>query len=138
LLVFAAPQTFHRTPESGSLLVRAIDFGEILSLDDSHGARRYCTSFFARANACVVNVLCGRAAARYRKRVERCRQRVGIFEEELPIMKDTPCIGTRWFEEVWNQRKRETIYELLAPDSVAHSASSSRDLVGPEAWEQMQ
>ena len=53
-------------------------------------------------------------------------------------MKDTPCIGTRWFEEVWNQRKRETIYELLAPDSVAHSASSSRDLVGPEAWEQMQ
>lgn len=52
-------------------------------------------------------------------------------------MKDTPCIGTRWFEEVWNQRKRETIYELLAPESVAHSASSG-DLVGPEAWEQMQ
>ena len=52
-------------------------------------------------------------------------------------MNETPCIGKRWFEEVWNQRKRETIYELLAPDSVAHSATAQK-LVGPEAWEQMQ
>ena len=51
-------------------------------------------------------------------------------------MKEATCIGTRWFEEVWNQRKAETIYELLAPHSVAHSGA--KNLHGPEAWEQMQ
>ena len=26
----------------------------------------------------------------------------------------------RWFEEVWNQRRAQTIDELLAPDAIAH------------------
>ena len=37
------------------------------------------------------------------------------------------AIVRRWFEEVWNQRRLETIDELLAPDAVAH------DLGGPGA-----
>jgi predicted ester cyclase len=37
------------------------------------------------------------------------------------------AIVRRWFEEVWNQRRPDTIDELLAPDAVAH------DLGGPGA-----
>jgi len=27
-------------------------------------------------------------------------------------------VARRWFEEVWNQRRTETVHELLAADSV--------------------
>ncbi|HMD32479.1 MAG TPA: ester cyclase [Candidatus Acidoferrales bacterium] len=38
----------------------------------------------------------------------------------------------RWFEEVWNQRRRETITELFARDGVAHGVSDSGgDIHGP-------
>jgi len=38
----------------------------------------------------------------------------------------------RWFEEVWNQKRRETIYELFAADGVAYGVSDSGgDLRGP-------
>src|SRR6187549_785301 len=40
---------------------------------------------------------------------------------------ENTAIVRRWFEEVWNQRRLETIDELLAPDAVAH------DLGGPGA-----
>jgi len=36
-------------------------------------------------------------------------------------------IVRRWFEEVWNQRRLETIEELLAPDAIAY------DMGGPGA-----
>jgi steroid delta-isomerase-like uncharacterized protein len=29
-------------------------------------------------------------------------------------------VARRWFEEVWNQRRSETIYELTLPQSVGH------------------
>ncbi len=29
-------------------------------------------------------------------------------------------VGRRWFEEVWNQRSRAAVHELLAPGSVGH------------------
>jgi len=31
----------------------------------------------------------------------------------------------RWFEEVWNQSRRETIFELLAPDCVIHDGGDT-------------
>jgi steroid delta-isomerase-like uncharacterized protein len=31
------------------------------------------------------------------------------------------AIARRWFEEVWNQRRVETIRELLTPESFCHS-----------------
>jgi steroid delta-isomerase-like uncharacterized protein len=40
---------------------------------------------------------------------------------------ENTAIVRRWFEEVWNQRRFETIDELLAHDAVAH------DLGGPGA-----
>jgi steroid delta-isomerase-like uncharacterized protein len=38
----------------------------------------------------------------------------------------------RWFEEVWNQGRREVIAEMLAPDAVIHDGGM--DSVGPEGF----
>jgi predicted SnoaL-like aldol condensation-catalyzing enzyme len=38
----------------------------------------------------------------------------------------------RWFEEVWNQGRRETIQELFAPECVLHDGS--KDYRGPEEF----
>jgi steroid delta-isomerase-like uncharacterized protein len=40
------------------------------------------------------------------------------------------AVARRWFEEVWNQRRAETVDELLRPDSVGHTESG--DVVGPD------
>jgi len=38
----------------------------------------------------------------------------------------------RWYEEVWNQGRTETIYELVAPDCQIHGSSETGgDLRGP-------
>jgi predicted SnoaL-like aldol condensation-catalyzing enzyme len=34
-------------------------------------------------------------------------------------------IMVRWFEEVWNQGRRETIYELFAKEGVLHDGSTT-------------
>jgi predicted ester cyclase len=40
---------------------------------------------------------------------------------------ETNCqIVCRWFQELWNERKLETIDRLLAPDAVAH------EVIGPQ------
>jgi steroid delta-isomerase-like uncharacterized protein len=41
-------------------------------------------------------------------------------------------LGARWFEEVWNKKRREAIAEMLAPDAVLHESGS--DSVGPEGF----
>jgi predicted SnoaL-like aldol condensation-catalyzing enzyme len=38
----------------------------------------------------------------------------------------------RWFEEVWNQGRRETIQELFAPEGVLHDGSKT--LRGPDEF----
>lgn len=38
----------------------------------------------------------------------------------------------RWFEEVWNQSRRETIFELFSPQGVVHDGP--RDIRGPEGF----
>ena len=41
----------------------------------------------------------------------------------------------RWFEEVWNQRRRETITELFAEGGGAHwIGETGRDLTGPQEF----
>lgn len=42
---------------------------------------------------------------------------------------DNTALARRWFEEVWNQRRTETVHELLRPDSVGHLQTG--DVVGP-------
>lgn len=38
----------------------------------------------------------------------------------------------RWFNEVWNQSRRDTIFELFSPDGVIHDGP--RDFRGPEEF----
>lgn len=49
-------------------------------------------------------------------------------EENVEIMR-------RWFQEVWNEGRIETVYELLSPDAVAHGQESAEgELHGPEEF----
>ncbi len=41
--------------------------------------------------------------------------------------------GRRWFEEVWNQRRKDAVHQLLAPGSVGHM-EGQREVVGAEAF----
>ena len=42
------------------------------------------------------------------------------------------ALGTGWYEEVWNKKRRDAIAEFLAPDAVLHEGSV--DCVGPEGF----
>jgi predicted ester cyclase len=48
---------------------------------------------------------------------------------------ENTAIVRRWFQEVWNQRRLETIDELLAPDAVAHDlGGSGASTIGPREF----
>src|SRR5258706_3578175 len=47
-------------------------------------------------------------------------------------MADQKQLLIRFFEEVWNQRRAETIDELFAPDCVIHDGET--DSIGPEGF----
>ena len=50
-------------------------------------------------------------------------------EENVEIMR-------RWFQEVWNQGRTETIHELFSPEGVAHGQESPEaELRGPAEFE---
>ena len=42
------------------------------------------------------------------------------------------ALAKRWFEEVWNEGRRETIRELLAPEAVIQEGNDAS--VGPEVY----
>jgi steroid delta-isomerase-like uncharacterized protein len=48
------------------------------------------------------------------------------------MSEDAERVARRWFEEVWNQRRRESIYELMTADAVGHSPTG--DTKGPDQW----
>jgi steroid delta-isomerase-like uncharacterized protein len=43
------------------------------------------------------------------------------------------ALARRWFDEVWNQRRRETIDDLIAPESVCQAAGG--ELRGPTMFQ---
>ena len=44
---------------------------------------------------------------------------------------DPHTIIHRWFDEVWNQGREETVDELLAPKAIVHGLGEGNDVVGP-------
>ena len=45
---------------------------------------------------------------------------------------DNKALTRRWFEEVWNQRREQTIDEMISPGGIIHGlAESGEDLPGP-------
>lgn len=51
------------------------------------------------------------------------------------MAQDAKTLAYRWFEEVWNQGREETIDELFAPDGIAHGLGEGEaDVRGPEAF----
>ena len=50
-------------------------------------------------------------------------------EENIQLMR-------RWFQEVWNEGKMDTVYELLSPDAVARGQRGAEaEIRGPEEFE---
>jgi steroid delta-isomerase-like uncharacterized protein len=45
------------------------------------------------------------------------------------------AIGRRWFEEVWNGRRGETVEELFASEAVGHMEGA--EVVGPAAFHEV-
>jgi steroid delta-isomerase-like uncharacterized protein len=51
------------------------------------------------------------------------------------MVEENLVLARRWFDEVWNQKRTETIRELVAPNCVAHGTSETGgDLYGPDGW----
>ena len=40
-------------------------------------------------------------------------------------MHDNAALARRWFEEVWNQNRQQTIHELGSPDVILHGLGES-------------
>src|ERR1700731_642113 len=51
---------------------------------------------------------------------------------EVPMSEANKALAKRWFEEVWNEGKRETIREMLAPEAVIQEGGDAS--VGPEGF----
>jgi steroid delta-isomerase-like uncharacterized protein len=50
-------------------------------------------------------------------------------EENVQLMR-------RWFQEVWNEGRIQTVYELLAPDAVARGQrGAEKEIRGPEEFD---
>jgi len=45
------------------------------------------------------------------------------------------ALATRWFEEVWNQRRTETVHELFSPEGIGHM--EGMEIKGPEPFLQL-
>lgn len=51
------------------------------------------------------------------------------------MLSDPKAVVVRWFEEVWNNNRDETIDELLAPDAIGHGlGETDQDLQGPSGF----
>jgi predicted ester cyclase len=55
-----------------------------------------------------------------------------VATEAKNVTKAERDLGRRWFDEVWNQGRRESIGEMIAPDAVLHEGGA--DSRGPDGF----
>ncbi len=55
-----------------------------------------------------------------------------VATEAKNVTKAERDLGRRWFDEVWNQGRREAIAEMIAPEAVLHEGGA--DSKGPDAF----
>src|SRR5437016_5725776 len=59
-----------------------------------------------------------------------------MSEEQSMMTAENKQLARRWFEEVWNQQKRESIAKMFSADGLAHGlAAEGGPLRGPQAFE---
>jgi steroid delta-isomerase-like uncharacterized protein len=49
---------------------------------------------------------------------------------------DLKHLTRRWFEEVWNEKRTDTIYELFSPEGKGYGLGPSGYIEGPKMFEQ--
>ncbi|MGC2764484.1 MAG: ester cyclase [Candidatus Acidiferrum sp.] len=126
-------------PRDGTFLLRGVIPGmyTVVAVEDAWGFDWLKAGVLARDVQKGQNVIVGRrgnatANGLFAKRDAGCRY---WLEEEGKMVEENLVLVRRWFEEVWNQKRRETIRELVAPECVAHGTSETGgDLHGPEGW----
>lgn len=52
--------------------------------------------------------------------------------EAVTILERNKQLTRRWFDEVWNQSRRETIFDLFAPECILHDGHSP--IRGPQEF----
>jgi len=50
----------------------------------------------------------------------------------MPTLEHNKALTMRWFEEVWNQSRRETIFDLFAPECILHEGHTP--IRGPQEF----
>src|SRR5579862_6000046 len=53
------------------------------------------------------------------------------MSQDLEVLKN---LSRRWFEEVWNQQRQESIDELAAPDAIVHGIPAEPGVSGVAAF----
>ncbi len=58
-----------------------------------------------------------------------------VRQEYTPMSDENIQLMRRWFQEVWNEGRVETVYELLSPDAVARGQRGAEaEIRGPEEF----
>ena len=78
-------------------------------------------------------------AVRTRYHLVEWRSANEVVPTEGEMVEENVKLVKRWFDEVWNQKRSDTISELVSADCVAHGTSETgEELHGPQGFRALQ